>query len=143
MRNLLELEDVTGFFLRRRKHGPDKQMGCRADIGGTFRGTALERGIHQLAEVIENGRRQAAGLPAACQARLMMCRPGSKVTDDLDKDTAVDPLYLDFHNAFYPLEEGRGAEGLSKELAGNPLSETRDLAALALLNCLFCKWGKN
>lgn len=123
------------FFLRRRKHGPDEQMGCQADISGTFSGTALERGIHQFTEVIENGRRHAAGLPALYHARLITYHLGSKVTDDLDKEIAVDLVYLDFCNAFYPLEEGRGAEyGCCKELAENPPSETQGLTAPALLN---------
>lgn len=124
------------FFLRRRKCSPDKQMGCQADISGTLSGTALERGIHQFTEVIENGRRHAAGLPALYHARLIAYHPGSKVTDDLDKEIAVVLVYLDFHNAFYPLEEEeRGAEyGCYKKLAENPLSKTQGSAVSALLS---------
>lgn len=76
--------------MRRRKCGPDEQMGCQADISGTLSGTALERGIHQFTEVIGNGRRRAAGLPALYHARLITYHLGSKVTDDLDKEIAVD-----------------------------------------------------
>lgn len=97
------------FFLRRRKHGPDKQMGCQADISGTLGGTALERGIHQFTEVIGNGRRHTTGLPALYLAELITSHPGSEVTDGLDKEIAVSGVYLGFHNTFYPLEEGRGA----------------------------------
>ena len=110
-------------------------MGCQADTSGTLSGTALERGIHQFTEVIENGRRHAAGLPALYHARLITYHPGSKVTDDLDKEIAVNVVYLDFHDAFYLLEEGRGAEDdCCKELAENPLSKTLGPAAPALLN---------
>lgn len=123
------------FFFLRRKRGPDEQMGCQADISGTLSGTALERGIHQFTEVIENGRRHAGGLPALYHARLITYHLGSEVADDLDREIAVDLVYLDFHDAFYPLEEGRGAEyGCCKELAENPLSETQGPAALALSN---------
>lgn len=110
LRNLLKLEGVTGFFfLRRRKHGPDKQMGCQADISGTLGGTALERGICQFTEVIGNGRRHSTGLPALYLAGLITSHPGSEVTDGLDKEIAVSRVYLDFHNAFYPLEKEKGA----------------------------------
>lgn len=82
-------------------------MGCQADISGTLSETALERGIHQFTEVIGNGRRYAAGLPAVYHARLITNHLGSKVTDSLDKEIAVDLVYLDFHNTFYPPEEER------------------------------------
>lgn len=109
------------FFFLRRKRGPDKQMGCQADISGTLNGTALGRGIHQFREVIENGRRHAAGLPAMYHARLITLHVGGKVTDDLDKEIAVDLVYLGFQKAPYLLQEGRGAEkGYFKELAENP-----------------------
>lgn len=110
LRNLLKLEGVTGVFFLRRKHGPDEQMGCQADISGTLGGTALERGIHQFTEVTGNGRRHTTGLPALYLAGLITSHPGSEVTDGLDKEIAVSRVYLDFHNTFYPLEEGRGAE---------------------------------
>lgn len=96
-------------------------MGCQADISGTVSGTALERGIHRFTEVIENGRRHAAGLPALSHARLITYHLGRKVTDDFDEEIAVDLVYLDFRNEFYPLEEGKGAEyDCCKELAENP-----------------------
>lgn len=98
------------FFLRRRKYGPDKQMGCQADISGTLGGTALERGIHQFTEVIGNGRRHTTGLAALYLAALITSHSGSKVTDGLDKEISVSRVYLDFHSAFYPLEESRGAD---------------------------------
>lgn len=75
-------------------------MGCQADISGALSATALERRIHQFTEVIENGRRHATGLPALYHARLITHHPGSKVTDELDKEIAVDLVHLDFHNAF-------------------------------------------
>lgn len=76
----------------------------------TLGGTALERGIHQFTEVIGNGRRHTTGLPALYLAGLITSHPGCEVTDGLDKEIAVSRVYLDFHNAFYPLEEERGAE---------------------------------
>lgn len=85
-------------------------MGCQADISGTLGGTALERGIHQFTEVIGNGRRHSTGLAALYLAGLITSHPGSQVTDGLDKEIAVSRVYLDFHNAFYPLEKGREAE---------------------------------
>lgn len=85
-------------------------MGCQADISGTLGGTALEREIHQFTEVIGNGTRHTTGLPALYLAGLITSHPGSEVTDGLDKEITFRQVYLDFHNAFYPWKEGRGAE---------------------------------
>lgn len=41
-------------------------------------------------------------------ARLITLHVGGEVTDDLDKEIAVDLVYLGFQNAPYLLQEGRG-----------------------------------